>query len=235
MQEKCSLNEKEYASSEGLFWKQLRPSVQEFLKKTKPDWKGSDFISYDALNSVLNTYIIELIAEEQKAGKDIAKKVQHQLKTDEELKPIHKHTQEEALTYGQRLADKIADFGGSWTFILIFVFIIIVWMAVNIYYLSNKGFDPYPFILLNLVLSCLAALQAPVIMMSQNRQEDKDRQRAEYDVSVNVKAEKEVRLLHEKLDHVLLHQHQNIVELYQLHLDLVKQMQQRLDIQNKNQ
>ncbi|MEZ0607497.1 DUF1003 domain-containing protein [Fibrella sp. WM1] len=107
------------------------------------------------------------------------------------------------LTFGQRLADRIADFGGSWTFILLFLGIIIVWMTTNVWYLSNRGFDPYPFILLNLVLSCLAALQAPVIMMSQNRQEERDRERARQDYEVNLKAESEIRLLQQKMDLLL--------------------------------
>ncbi len=105
-------------------------------------------------------------------------------------------------------------------------------MAANILLLSDKGFDPYPFILLNLVLSCLAALQAPVIMMSQNRQETKDRKRAEYDFKVNLKAEIEVRLLHEKLDHMLLYQHHNTSEMFQLQIDMMQQIQQRWDDMN---
>lgn len=101
---------------------------------------------------------------------------------------------------GVRLADRVAEFGGSWTFIGIFAAILVVWMLVNAFWYSNKGFDPYPFILLNLVLSCLAAIQAPVIMMSQNRQEDRDRLRARRDYYINLKAEEEIRSLHKKLD-----------------------------------
>lgn len=107
------------------------------------------------------------------------------------------------LTFGQRVADRIADFGGSWTFILLFLGVIIVWMAINVWYMGNRGFDPYPFILLNLLLSCLAALQAPVIMMSQNRQEERDRERARQDYEVNLKAESEIRLLQQKMDLLL--------------------------------
>lgn len=221
------INEKNYEQSDGVLWKELRPSVQEFLKKSHPDWKDSDFVSYNALNGVLHTYILELVAEEEKTGKELIRKIKHRFNTDENLKPLHEQIKDTPTTYGERVADKIADFGGSWTFIISFIVLILIWIGFNVYYLSNKGFDPYPFILLNLVLSCLAALQAPVIMMSQNRQEDKDRIRAEYDVKVNVKAEMEVRMLHEKLDHLLLHQHQNMVELYQLHLDLIQQIQQR--------
>lgn len=106
-------------------------------------------------------------------------------------------------TFGQRIADKVAAFGGSWTFIISFFIFILLWIGMNVYFLANKGFDPYPFILLNLILSCLASLQAPIIMMSQNRQEEKDRERAKKDYEVNLKAEDEIRQLNEKLDALL--------------------------------
>ncbi|UTA69899.1 DUF1003 domain-containing protein [Emticicia sp. 21SJ11W-3] len=110
------------------------------------------------------------------------------------------------LSFGDRMADKIATFGGSWTFILSFIGFLIIWIFINIFWLKNRAFDPYPFILLNLILSCIAALQAPVIMMSQNRQEEKDRERAKIDLKINQKAEKEIRSLHKKLD-LLIKQH----------------------------
>lgn len=118
-----------------------------------------------------------------------------ELTEDDDNKPI---------SFGDRMADKIASFGGSWTFILSFMSFLFIWISFNIYWLSNKGFDPYPFILLNLILSCIAALQAPVIMMSQNRQEEKDRERAKEDLKINQKAEEEIRSLHEKLDLLIL-------------------------------
>ncbi len=110
------------------------------------------------------------------------------------------------LTRGERLADQIAAFGGSWTFITLFFGILLGWIVLNLWFLDNEGFDPFPFILLNLLLSCLAAIQAPIIMMSQNRQEQKDRQRAELDLSINQKAEREIRELRQKVDelHALL-------------------------------
>jgi uncharacterized membrane protein len=229
MQLRCVINEKDYLLSEGVLWKDVRSALQDFLKRIYTDWKDDDFISYEALNKLLGGYIIDLVAEEENARAELMNKIQDEFQTAETLKPVDHEANELPLTYGQRLADKIADFGGSWTFIIIFVLIILGWIGVNVYFLSNKGFDPYPFILLNLVLSCLAALQAPVIMMSQNRQEDKDRERAEYDMKVNVKAEQEVRLLHEKIDYLLLHQHLHIAELYQLHTELMQQLQKRLD------
>lgn len=124
-----------------------------------------------------------------------------------------KHKKEQ-LTLGQRMADKIAQFGGSWTFIISFFVVLLGWIVLNSYLLANKGFDPYPFILLNLILSCLASIQAPIIMMSQNRQEEKDRQRAEWDLKVNEKAEREIRELHQKMD-VLIEQHRLMFEMMQ--------------------
>jgi uncharacterized membrane protein len=109
------------------------------------------------------------------------------------------HQPEEILTRGERISDKVARFGGSWSFILSFFGILILWIVVNTVVLANK-FDPYPFILMNLILSCIAALQAPIIMMSQNRQEEKDRKRSENDYMINLKAELEIRALHQKID-----------------------------------
>ena len=108
-------------------------------------------------------------------------------------------------TFGEKLADNVADFGGSWTFIIWFFIIIVIWIGANVFLLLNKGFDPYPFILLNLILSCLASLQAPIIMMSQNRQEQKDRDRAKKDYEVNMTSELEIRALNRKLDKIIAH------------------------------
>ncbi|NBV37280.1 MAG: DUF1003 domain-containing protein [Bacteroidetes bacterium] len=125
------------------------------------------------------------------------------------LSPV-KH-KKETLTFGQRAADQIAKFGGSWTFIISFFLVLAIWIAFNVYALHNKGFDPYPFILLNLILSCLASIQAPIIMMSQNRQEEKDRERAEWDLKINEKAEAEIREISKKLT-ILMTQHQGLAE-----------------------
>jgi uncharacterized membrane protein len=134
-----------------------------------------------------------------------------------------------SLTLGQRVADKVADFGGSWTFIISFVVFLLVWIFINAFVFFNKGFDPYPFILLNLILSCVAALQAPVIMMSQNRQEEKDRSRAKNDYMVNLKSELEIRLLHEKLDHLILHQEQTLIEVQKVQIDMMNDILARVE------
>ena len=113
---------------------------------------------------------------------------------------------DETATFGEHVSDNVAKFGGSWKFIISFMVIMFLWIVLNTIILKRKSFDPYPFILLNLALSCLAAVQAPIIMMSQNRQEIKDRKRSENDYKINIKAEMEVKLLHEKIDHLLKEQ-----------------------------
>ena len=132
--------------------------------------------------------------------------------------------QEEKVTFGQRVADRVALFGGSWKFIIIFAAILLSWIIINSYLLIKKPFDPYPFILLNLVLSCLAAIQAPVIMMSQNRQEAKDRVRSENDYLVNLKSEIEIRQLHEKIDHILINQSKRLFEIQEIQIELMEQV-----------
>lgn len=126
-------------------------------------------------------------------------------------------------SFVSRLADKVASFGGSWKFILSFAFIMFVWIIINVYFLS-KPFDPFPFILLNLLLSTLAALQAPIIMMSQNRKEEKDRQRAVNDYLVNLKSEIEVRNLHGKLDLLMTEQMKTLFEIQKTQVDLMEEI-----------
>ena len=136
---------------------------------------------------------------------------------------------EREYTFAERLSDKIAEFGGSWKFIISFLSMMFIWMALNVFWYQNKGFDPYPFILLNLVLSCLAALQAPIIMMSQNRQEEKDRIRSEHDYQVNLSAELQIRMLHEKLDHLMHNQHRQVVEIQQIQIELMQELEEKID------
>lgn len=131
---------------------------------------------------------------------------------------------EDELTFGQKIADRVAAFGGSWTFIITFFSFILIWMTINIWFWASKPFDPYPFILLNLILSCLAAIQAPIIMMSQNRQEQKDRQRSEHDYKINLKAELEIKFLSEKIDHLLVHQNKKLLEIQEVQIDYLEDL-----------
>lgn len=137
------------------------------------------------------------------------------------------HPPEEVLTRGQRISDKVARFGGSWAFIISFGVVLFAWILFNVMAPNRDEFDPYPFILMNLILSCIAALQAPIIMMSQNRQEEKDRQRAENDYLVNLKAELEVRNLHRKIDLLMEEQMSRLMEVQAVQLRLLEELAAR--------
>lgn len=148
---------------------------------------------------------------------------------------LNKEDEQKKLTFGERLADKVARFGGSWTFIISFGVVLLGWIVLNTFILVHRPFDPYPYILLNLILSCIAALQAPVIMMSQNRQEAKDRARAENDYLINLKAEIEVRNLHQKIDLSIVDQYQHLCEIQQRQIELLSDLQRKLDKLSKQQ
>jgi uncharacterized membrane protein len=134
----------------------------------------------------------------------------------------------ENLSKGQKISDKVARFGGSWAFIITFFAILVVWIAFNVLALAADRFDPYPFILMNLILSCIAALQAPVIMMSQNRQEEKDRKRAENDYLINLKAELEVRSLNQKIDLLLEEQISLLVDSQARQLEILERLEKKI-------
>lgn len=136
---------------------------------------------------------------------------------------------DERLTLGQKIADKVADFGGSWIFIISFMFLVVLWISLSTIWATNQKFDPYPFILLNLILSCVAALQEPVIMMSQNPQEDKDRQRSRSDFMVNLKAELEIRRLHREIDLLIPDEMKTLFQVQQTQVELLLKIQSQLD------
>ncbi|MFZ1498046.1 MAG: DUF1003 domain-containing protein [Saprospiraceae bacterium] len=134
----------------------------------------------------------------------------------------------EILTRGQKISDKVARFGGSWAFIITFLIILTFWITFNIIAPKQDHFDPYPFILMNLILSCIAAFQAPIIMMSQNRQEEKDRKRSENDYLINLKAELEIRALHQKIDLLLEEQIKILFESQAKQLEILMRIENNL-------
>lgn len=165
------------------------------------------------MNNIKARYIRDLLNTENEHLKKLNDIVCEAVEQEKLLLQSIEHPQQEKLSTGQRLADKVAKFGGSWKFIITFSLIIMVWIIYNLNLPQQERFDPFPFILLNLVLSCLAAIQAPVIMMSQNRQEEKDRRRNENDYIVNLKAEIEIRTLHQKMDLLLTEQFKKLMEI----------------------
>lgn len=173
--------------------------------------------------------INELIQSEELQVKKLAELVQNAIEEEQLLsEKLISAEKDQNLTLSQSLADKIAAFGGSWTFIITFLFCMAMWIVINIFFLKDKSFDPYPFILLNLILSCVAALQAPVIMMSQNRQEEKDRRRARNDYMINLKAEIEVRNLHSKIDLLMADQMKALFETQRTEIKILEELQMRL-------
>jgi len=200
----------------------IREGIFTIIKNEKPDFDLVDFMSLDELNHYRREYLSSLITEENGELASIDKDVIEAIKNNSFLSENYIVDKEEELTLGQRLADKIAIFGGSWAFIITFFSFILIWMSINIFILVSKPFDPFPFILLNLILSCLAAIQAPIIMMSQNRQEQKDRIRSEHDYKINLKAEFEIKLLSEKIDHLLIHQSKKLLEIQEVQIDYLE-------------
>ncbi len=137
---------------------------------------------------------------------------------------------EEILTSGQGISDKVARFGGSWKFIISFMILLFIWIIVNTATPDSIIFDPYPFILMNLILSTIAALQAPIIMMSQNRKEEKDRKRSENDYLINLKAELELRSLHQKMDLLLEEQIKVLFESQARQMDLLEKISKQIKL-----
>ena len=202
----------------------IRTPLVERIRSAVPAWSQDGFICHDDLNRFRGEYVQDLLADEKGELTSLEQSVIESLARHETLAEDVDAQFQKKLTLGQRMADRIADFGGSWTFILSFGGFILVWVVINTIVLIARPFDPYPFILLNLFLSCLAAIQAPIIMMSQNRQEARDRLRSENDYRVNLKAELEIRHLHEKLDHLLQHQWERLMEIQQIQIELMNEI-----------
>jgi len=202
----------------------VRNAIAERIKIAYPEWEPEGYICLGDLNQFRMNYIQDLLESEKGELSTLDHEVLESLQRHETLASNVDAEFEKDLTLGDRMSDKLASFGGSWRFIMIFGAVLLVWIAINSVVLLKKPFDPYPFILLNLILSCLAAIQAPVIMMSQNRQEAKDRLRSQHDYQVNLKAELEIRQLHDKIDHLLSHQWERLVEIQQIQIDLLSEI-----------
>src|SRR5437899_8305711 len=223
----CQVCKKQKSPHQGTIAEVIRPSLLEFIKKRMPEWDGKGFICLDDLGEFRKNYVKEVLQDEIGELSALDNEVIESLQQHEILSSDISKQFEKKLTFGERLSDTIAAFGGSWTFIIVFSLILLVWIGVNSFILANQAFDPYPYILMNLVLSALAALQAPVIMMSQNRSEARDRVRGENDYKINLKAELEIRHLHEKIDHLLRRQYNRLFEIQQIQIELLEELGQK--------
>jgi uncharacterized membrane protein len=220
----CQICKKHKSPHGGMVAELIRPSLLEFIKKEKPDLDSKGFLCFDDLGDFRKDYVKEVLQDEIGELSALDQEVIESLEQHEILSSDIEKQFEKKLTFGERLSDRIAEFGGSWKFLITFGAVIVVWIAANVALLATRAFDPYPFILLNLILSCLAAVQAPVIMMSQNRAELRDRLRSENDYKINLKAELEIRHLHEKIDHLLRRQYNRLFEIQQIQIELLEEI-----------
>lgn len=220
---------KEFSIADKVSGRILRQPILELIRKDHPEFTEGNLLSLTELNYYREKYISGFLVKELDELSTLKSNVLDSLKKETPLSDKLENEEFIPLTTGQRIADKVATFGGSWTFILSFGAFLGVWILINAFVLTSKPFDPYPFILLNLILSCIAALQAPIIMMSQNRQEEKDRERAKKDYMINLKSELEIQILHEKIDHLIMHQQQELIDIQKVQIDMMNDILKRVN------
>ncbi len=201
----------------------LRPSLAERIRSDFPDLPANAMISRTELARYRMIYVEELLQQEHGEFTELDRQVAESISNQDTIAENTEEEFEEHRTIGEVLSDHLASFGGSWAFLISFFTVLLIWMGFNLFRGETSAFDPYPFILLNLVLSCIAAIQAPIIMMSQKRQEAKDRLRAFNDYRVNLKAELEIRHLHEKMDYLISKQWQRLAEIQQMQLEIMQE------------
>ena len=224
---KCSICGKNFPWSELTTGTLVRDAVVQTIRADHPDWMTDAPICRKDLARYREKYIQKLLESEKGELTYLEQEVINSIQAQQVLSTNVDAEFEQEWTFSEKMADRIASFGGSWAFLILFALFIMVWIMMNSFVLFWKTVDPYPFILLNLLLSCLAAIQAPIIMMSQNRQEAKDRLRSQHDYQVNLKAELEIRHLHEKIDHLLSRQWERLVQIQEIQLDLLSELQEK--------
>jgi uncharacterized membrane protein len=230
-QGECAICHKKFSVNRMMTGDMLQSAVFEITQKKYPEFSSSSTICKDCLNLMRSEYVLDTLREEDESFSALEREVAQSLRDQETLSEDTYEEYERGLTLGGRVADRVAEFGGSWTFVSIFFLFIALWMVINLYQLitikPGEAIDPFPFILLNLVLSCLAAIQAPIIMMSQNRQEQRDRLRSQQDYQVNLKAELEIRHLHEKMDMIVKNQWRRLMEIQKMQIDILDEIRKR--------
>ncbi|MCB1112409.1 MAG: DUF1003 domain-containing protein [Chlamydiales bacterium] len=223
-QKKCEICGKEFRARDVYPISLIRNSVQLVLHEQFPDADEQGFLCFPDLRMIHAEYSEDLIEKEKGALSALEREVVESLKDQDILTENINEEYAEQLTLGEKLADKVAEFGGSWFFISFFGIVLVGWMAINTFYFMDGAFDPYPYILLNLVLSCLAAIQAPIIMMSQNRQAAKDRLKVENDYMVNLKAELQIRHLNARLELFMRHTWQKMHEISRMQEEIYQDL-----------
>ena len=207
----------------------LRPALVEEIRRLHPETRELKSVPQEFVTEARMAYVQSVLEDDIGELTAIEDQVVHSMAEHEMISRNLDEDFAERRNPGERIADQVAAFGGSWTFIGIFALVLTTWVLVNVLWLGSRAFDPYPFILMNLVLSCIAALQAPIIMMSQKRAEARDRVRATNDYKINLKAELEIRHLHEKMDHLMNQQHTRLLEIQKIQFDLLSELAAKQD------
>ena len=220
----CAICGKTFADHDLIGGVLVSDPVVQVIFRDFPNWSAESHICRTDLARYRAKYVHSLLESEKGELTQLEREVLKSLREHELLSTNIDAEFEREWTLGERLADRIAAFGGSWVFLILFGVFIALWIGMNSFVLFSRPVDPYPFILLNLLLSCLAAIQAPMIMMSQNRQEAKDRLRSQHDYQVNLKAELEIRHLNEKVDHLLSRQWERLVQIQEVQLELLSEI-----------
>ena len=202
---------------------ELRTSLAERIRADFPDLPRDAKISRNELARYRMIYVEELLQQEHGEFTELDRQVVESIARQDTISENSEDEFAEKRTLGEKLSDHLSSFGGSWSFLISFGIVLVIWTGFNAALGDGKAFDPYPFILLNLLLSCIAAIQAPIIMMSQKRQEAKDRLRAFNDYRVNLKAELEIQHLHEKIDYLISRQWQRLAEIQQRQLEIMQE------------
>ena len=218
-----------FDETDGSYFERLNSRLQILLKKDYPDLRGHDFISNISLLDYRLVFLDEVIANANEKNEHVRETVHDVTKSllyeDQDIQ----EQLDSRITFGQKVADEVARFGGSWTFILSFVAFMAIWMGLNVVQPFGIAFAKYPFILLNLALSTLAAVQAPLIMMSQNRASDYDRLQARNDYHVNTQSKEEIRLLHEKIDHLVQQDQSDLLTIQKLQTEMIMGVSQQVE------
>ncbi|MDV5977556.1 UNVERIFIED_CONTAM: DUF1003 domain-containing protein [Streptococcus canis] len=218
---KDAIDAKTYLISEGIFLFELDQPLQELIMADYPMLTPSSFLSQANLALYRLRYLNDMIDNAKLKNESIRDMMSEMSKKQKERIFNVQEELDSQITFGQRLADQVAHFGGTWTFIISFMIFMALWMIFNVMNPFGLAFDKYPFILLNLSLSTLAAIQAPLIMMSQNRASEYDRLQAKNDYDVNKISEEGIRLLHTKLDHLVLQDQSDLMHIQKLQTDIL--------------
>lgn len=205
----------------------VQSNLEALIRAKKPDWSNEGFICNSCLNRFRTEFVNDQLEKDRGALSALEQEVVKSITDGLTLADNLNKEFDKGLSFGDQLADKVAEFGGSWKFIIVFFTVMAIWIAANSVYFLWHPWDPYPFILFNLILSMLAAIQAPIIMMSQNRQETRDRMRAENDYQVNLKAEIEIRALSERMDQLLHSQWAHLLEIQQMQMDMLGELAEK--------